>query len=44
MNSFSSLEKIRKEFDNLNVKPLANFGITVGLPDEHNIFRWLMTL
>ena len=44
MNSSPSSEKIMQEFKNLINNPLANMGITVGLPDEDNIFRWTITL
>ena len=44
MNSSPSSEKIMQEFKNLANNPLANMGITVGLPDDDNIFRWTITL
>ena len=44
MNSSPSSEKIMQEFKNLSNNPLSDMGITVGMPDENNIFRWLITL
>ena len=38
-----SSEKIKQEFENLTKNPLFGMGITVGMPDENNIFRWLIT-
>ena len=34
-----SSEKIKQEFKNLTKNPLIDMGITVGKPDEYNIFR-----
>ena len=38
-----SSEKIKQEFKKLHKNPLIGMGITVGIPDKYNIFRWLIT-
>ena len=37
-------KKITEEYKALNRSPLVNFGITVGLYDEDNIFEWKCTI
>ena len=44
MYSFSPLERIKKEFDNLYKAPVATLGLTVGLFNENNIRHWRLTL
>jgi len=44
MDSFDSLSRLKKEYKELNIYPLGNFGITVGLPYEKNIYEWQLTL
>ena len=40
----NAMKKITEEFKKLNRSPLVNFGITVGLFDEDNIFVWKCTI
>ena len=42
MNSqkLNAMKKITEEFKILNLRPLVNLGITVGLFNEDNIFEW----
>ena len=40
----NAMKKITEEFKQLNRSPLVNFGITVGLFDEDNIFVWKCTI
>ena len=40
MNSLSSSERIMKECKNLFICTLYEMGLTVGLPEENNIYRW----
>ena len=44
MNSFPSSEKIIQEFRNLTIKPISNLGLTIGLIDENNIYRWRISI
>ena len=40
MNSKHYLERIKEEFNDLNNRPIINLGITVGLPEKDNLFKW----
>ena len=40
MNSLSSSERIMQEYKDLVLCPLSEMGLTVGLPEENNIYRW----
>ena len=40
----AALERITKEFKDINRNPIANCGVTVGLFDENNYFKWRVTL
>ena len=40
----NACKKITEEYKALNRSPLVNFGITVGLYDEDNIFEWKCTI
>ena len=42
MNSqkLNAMKKITEEFKILNLRPLVNLGITVGLSNEDNTFEW----
>ena len=40
----NAMKIIRDEFKQLQRKPLSNFGITVGLFNEDNIFEWKCTI
>ena len=44
MNSFPSSKKIKQEFDDFNRHILFNLGITAGLIDEDNLYRWKITI
>ena len=47
MNSKYSLERIKrikKEFKDLNQYPITDLGITVGLVEEDNLFKWRLTI
>ena len=44
MNSKHSLERIKKEFKDLNHYPITDLGITVGLVEEDNLFKWRLIL
>ena len=33
-------KRIKEEFKDLNNNPEMNIGVSVGLPDEDNIFEW----
>ena len=39
-----AMKRIQAEFKELTRNPLINFGITVGLFDEDNIFEWKCTI
>ena len=39
-----AMKRVSEEFKELSKKPLSNFGITVGLIKEDNIFEWRCTL
>ena len=38
------LDRISKEYIEINRNPIANCGVTVGLYDESNPMRWKVTL
>ena len=42
--NINSLKIIQEEFKQLNRSPLGNFGITVGLFDDENIYEWKCTM
>ena len=44
MKKIQAMKQIRQEFLDINKNPSANIGVTVGLPDEDNIFVWRVTL
>ena len=45
MNSkLEAMKRIQGEFKDLIKNPMINFGITVGLFDENNIFEWRCTI
>ena len=43
MNSFPSSKRIKEEFVKFLKCPLHNLGITVGLFEKDNIYRWRVT-
>ena len=40
----NALKRITEEYKELNRSPLANFGITVGLFNDDNLFEWKCTI
>jgi len=39
-----AMRKIRDEYKDINSNPISNIGVSVGLPNEDNIFEWQCTL
>ena len=39
-----AMKRIKEEFSDINNNPISNIGVTVGLPDEDNIFEWQCSL
>ena len=44
LEKINAMKRIREEFKDLNNNPISNIGVTVGLPDEDNIFEWQCSL
>ena len=44
MNSVNSLERIKEEYKDLNLHPIPDLGITVGLVEEDNPYIWDVSL
>ena len=44
MEKNNALRIITQEFKSLSRSPLVNFGITVGLFNEDNLFEWKCTI
>ena len=40
MNKIKAMKKIKEEFKDINSNPISNIGVTIGLPNEDNIFEW----
>ena len=40
----NGLERISKEFRDINRNPIANCGVTVGLFDDNNVTKWRVSL
>lgn len=40
----TALQIISREFNNLNMNPLSNIGLCVGLADPKNLFEWRCTM
>ena len=40
----AAMKIIKQEYVDLNNNPISNIGVTVGLPDDDNIFEWQCTL
>ena len=40
----SGLERISKEFKDINRNPIANCGVTVGLFDDNDVTKWRVSL
>ena len=39
-----AMKLLKQEFDNLQNNPITSLGVTVGLPDKNNIFKWKISL
>ena len=39
-----AMKKIKQEYTDINSNPISNIGVSVGLPNEDNIFEWQCTL
>ena len=39
-----AMKRLQEEFKGLNRNPMQNFGITVGLFDDDNLFEWKCTI
>ena len=39
-----AMKLLKQEFDNLQNNPITSLGVTVGLPDRNNIFKWKISL
>ena len=39
-----AMKRLQEEYKELNRRPMQNFGITVGLFDEDNLFEWKCTI
>ena len=44
LNKIKAMKKIKEELSDLSANPIANIGVTIGLPDENNIFEWQCSL
>ena len=44
LEKIEAMKKIKAEFEQINRSPNPNIGVTVGLPDQDNIFVWRATL
>ena len=44
LEKIQAMKQIKSEYENLNRSPNQNIGVTVGLPDQDNIFDWRATL
>ena len=44
MNSIHSLERIKEEYKDLNLRPIPDLGITVGLVEENNLYIWNVSI
>ena len=40
----NAMKKLKKEFTELQSNPITSLGVTVGLPDPSNIFKWQISL
>ena len=41
---FKAMKRLKEVLKDLSRNPLTNFGITVGLSDENNLFEWKCTI
>ena len=44
VQKLETMKRIKKEFTENNESPDPNFGFTVALPAQDNIFKWRVTL
>ena len=44
LGKIKAMKKIKEEYQDICVNPIANIGVSVGLPNEDNIFEWRCTL
>ena len=40
----STINRLKREFYDINYNPICPLGITVGLPKEHDLFEWRFTM
>ena len=43
-SKMNAMKRIKEEYISIDNNPDANIGLTVGIPDEDNIFRWRITI
>ena len=39
-----AMKRLQEEYKDLSRRPMVNFGITVGLEDDNNLFEWKCTI
>ena len=39
-----AMKKLKQEFTNLKDNPITSLGVTVGLENENNIFKWKISM
>ena len=44
LEKIKAMKKIKEEFMDIKKNTIENIGVTVGLPNEDNIFEWKITL
>ena len=44
LEKIKAMKKIKEEYTSIRDDPISNIGVSVGLPDEDNIFEWQCTL
>ena len=44
IQKIKAMKKIKEEFKELSTHPLGDIGVTVGLSDENNLFKWRATI
>ena len=40
----NAMKQLKQEFANLQNNPICSLGVTVGLPDKSNIFKWKISM
>ena len=43
-SKMNAMKRIKEEYISIDNNPDANIGLTVGIPDEDNIFHWRITI